>query len=96
MIEKTGITVPNFRQVGRKRNAFVCRTQAGFKQALNKYNDDWKGNLVNYPRSYPCLVVFSQEYNGGGFNVRCTVISMNSLRDIIEQDKADNERLNDN
>lgn len=90
----------NYYQIpNHKGNIFVCRTQAGFAQALRKFAEpdedsfsSIKDKLTNAPSEYPCLVIFNWAYNGYSY-VDCTSIRINKLKDIIEQDNKDNESL---
>ena len=45
---------------------YIVRTQAGFRQAFRKFLDEPLGkvDLRGYPREYPSVVSFSQQYEG--------------------------------
>lgn len=88
------INVPNIRAIQNKKNIFVCRTQAGFNQALKKFRSDpEKFEVRGFPTSYPCLVVLTWEEDRGRLYIRCNELHMSVLRNIVEQDSQDTNLL---
>ena len=64
---------------------YLVRTQAGFRQAFKHYEEDGDikpSEVRGWPRSYPCLVVFSQGYEGYTY-IRAQCIHINKLRDFV-------------
>lgn len=77
-----------------KDNIFVCRTQAGFKKAIRTFAES---NVIphNFPKTYPCLVVFNWHYTGGGHVLCCSFLPMSTLRDVVEKDAKETQELKD-
>lgn len=66
-------------------NTYVCRTQAGFKQALKHYAKAYeldgdfqsiKNRLNGYPKSYPSKVVFTINYGYRTIEANCVPINV--------------------
>lgn len=74
---------PNYEYIG--FNTYVCRTQAGFKQALKHYAKAYeldgdfqsiKSRLNGYPKSYPSKVVFTYTYGWNTIEANCVPINV--------------------
>lgn len=74
---------PNWRHIG--GSLYEVRTQAGFKQAVKHYNDNFvgfKGEVNGYPTIYPSVVVFHAGYHNG--YLACEAHAVNQLRRAIQ------------
>lgn len=66
---------------------YIVRTQAGFRKALREFwgsDPEEKQRPSSFPKSYPALVVFSNEYRGYHY-VECNVIHLNDLKKVLEK-----------
>lgn len=71
-----------------RNNAYIVRTQAGFRKALKCFSGCVPRYLRGYPKSYPSLVFFSLEYTGYHALV-ATCIPLNRLKSalVLERDR---------
>lgn len=73
---------PNYEYIG--FNTYVCRTQAGFKQALKHYAKAYElgefkevnNRLNGYPKSYPSKVIFTYTYGWNTIEANCIPINV--------------------
>lgn len=70
-------------------NAYIVRTQAGFKKAIKHYcqeavSKEILGRVVGYPKVYPAMVVFYPGYRGY-YYIRCKSFPFNKLREILRK-----------
>jgi hypothetical protein len=86
--------LPNFTYLG--QGFYVCRTQAGFKQALRHYaGTDYPDfaradDIVGYPDTYPSVVALSIGYRGSQY-IRANCMHVNEMRTKL--DKADPKEI---
>jgi len=74
--------LPNFTALG--EGFYVCRTQAGYKQAVKHFIDyDGESDVWGHPESYPSVVSLS---HGTGI-VKANCLHINNFREGL--DKAD-------
>lgn len=77
----------NFKYIG--NGFYIVRTQAGFRQAFRAYlGVSEKAELRGYPKSYPAIVSFSEQYAGYIYHIaKC--IPFNELKTAMsESDKV--------
>lgn len=74
--------LPNYKHIG--GNMFVCRTQAGFKQALKIWANGSMGtkDTQGYPKAYPSIVGFSNEYFGYHY-IHAHCIPLNTFNEAL-------------
>jgi hypothetical protein len=79
-------TLPNYEKIGGA--TYVCRTQAGFKQALRDFTGPEpafdRTESHGYPKSYPSLVTLSWGYAGHDF-VRAQCMHVNRVLDALDK-----------
>ena len=91
-------TKPNYEHLG--FNTYMCRTQAGFKQALKHFGKryeitDGRGNnaslqnlkdrLRGYPKCYPSKVEFSYVYCGGDYDIVAKCLPVRKAVEVLSK-----------
>lgn len=68
-----------------KDNTYFLRSQAGFRKAIKEFHEDKSEcdrKLVNFPTTYPCLVVLTSVYMGGCYATTCHILDSRDLSNI--------------
>lgn len=68
---------------------YEIRTQAGYKQAAQHWGgedvfEDHEYHPIEFPKAYPCIVVFESRYMGCCHQLFISQIKINDLRKKIE------------